>query len=63
MVRRGDELVVVRGEGATLMVLEDPSQPLIDGRRLEVRGERESFRVGPGTALLMANGRAVALCP
>jgi hypothetical protein len=63
MVRRGDELVVVGGEGATLVVLADPSQPLIDGRRLGVRGERESFRAGPGTALLMANGRAVALCP
>lgn len=67
MVRRGEEVVVVGGEGATLVVVEDPSRPRIEGRRLRVRSEDETLQVGSGTALLMGDApagkdKALALC-
>jgi len=62
-VRRGDEVEVTGGAGATVVVLEGPLQPLGEGRRLAVREERASLPVGAGTALLVREGKVVALCP
>ena len=63
VVRRGEELVVMGGDGATLLLVDDPSQPPFDGRRLHVEGERAKLRTGPGTAFLTAKGVVLALCP
>jgi len=60
--RRGDEVVITGGEGATLVVLEDPAQLRLDGRGLKVRGESEVHPVGSGTALLVGSGKVLALC-
>jgi hypothetical protein len=63
MVRDGDDLVVTGGEGASVVVLSDPSQPLSEAAGSPVRSGRASLKVGAGVALLMGNGTALALCP
>jgi hypothetical protein len=63
MVRDGDDLVVTGGEGASVVVLSDPSQPLSEVAGSQVSSGRSSLKVGAGVALLMGNGRALALCP
>jgi hypothetical protein len=63
LVRAGEELVVIGGDGTTLVTLDEPSQPLGAGRRMHVTGESANPKVGPGTALLVAKGMVLALCP
>lgn len=63
VTRQEDELVVTGGDGSTLVVLDDPAQAPSEGRRLSVSSERAELKVGHGTALLMAEDEALALCP
>lgn len=62
IVRRGEELVVRGGEGASVVVLSEPSEPFAQARHFPVRTGRTSLKVGQGTCLLMAEEVVLALC-
>jgi hypothetical protein len=61
--RRGDEVLVTGGEGATLVVQEVAGQPVGEGRRRLVRSGREVHRAGEGTVVLLAGSKVLALSP
>lgn len=63
VVRLDGELVVSGAEGATLAMLDAPGQPLAPARQLKVTSDLAALKAGPGPALLVADGRALALCP